>query len=152
MIAAALAVAGHDVRAYCADLAPIDWDDVNGADLVGLSTTTSTAPAAYAMADRLRRRGTPVVIGGSHVTFMADEALEHADYVARGEGGDQLILELIAALRGERELESIRGLSFVRDGRPCTTSCATPAVTWTSCRCPTCRWSSGTSACTPRRS
>ena len=69
------------------------------------------------MADRVRSRGVPVVIGGSHVTFMADEALGHADYVARGEGGDQLMIELLAALRGERELESIAGLSFVRDGR-----------------------------------
>ena len=30
----------------------------------------------------------PTIVGGSHVTFMADEALAHADYVARGEGGD----------------------------------------------------------------
>ncbi len=55
-------------------------------------------------------------MGGPHVTFMADEALEHVDFVARGEGGEQLMLELIEALRGERSLESIRGLSFVRDG------------------------------------
>ena len=42
-----------------------------------------------------------MVIGGSHVTFMADEALEHADYVARGEGGEQLMTELIEALSGD---------------------------------------------------
>ena len=58
-----------------------------------------------------------MVIGGSHVTFMADEALEHADYVARGEGGEQLMAELIEALSGDRELDSIAGLSFRRDGR-----------------------------------
>jgi anaerobic magnesium-protoporphyrin IX monomethyl ester cyclase len=38
--------------------------------------------------------------------------------VARGEGGDALMLELIEALAGGRELESIRGLSFRRDGLP----------------------------------
>jgi radical SAM superfamily enzyme YgiQ (UPF0313 family) len=117
MMGAALAAEGHDVRIYCEQLAPVDWGDVLGADLVGFSTTTSTAPAAYAMSGRIRGRGIPVIIGGSHVTFMADEALQYADYVARGEGGDQLMLELIAALRGERELDSIAGLSFVRDGR-----------------------------------
>ena len=117
MIGAALKAAGHDVRIYCTDMAPVDWDDVAGADLVGLSTTTSTAPAGYAMADRLRGLGVPVVMGGAHVTFMADEALEHVDYVARGEGGDSLMLELIEALNGDRELDSIRGLSFMRDGR-----------------------------------
>src|ERR1039457_6279244 len=68
IIGAALAAAGHDVLIYCANLAPVDWHDVYGADLVGLSTTTSTAPAAYRMADDLRTRGIPVVIGGSHVT------------------------------------------------------------------------------------
>ena len=97
-------------------MAPIDWDDVNSADLVGLSSTTSTASTAYEFADELRARGIPVVIGGSHVTFMADEALEHVDYVARGEGGEQLMLELVEALDGDRQLESIGGLSFTRDG------------------------------------
>ena len=63
MIGAATAAVGHDVRIFCQQLAPIDWNDVLSADLVGLSTTTSTAPAAYAMADLLRVRGIPVVIG-----------------------------------------------------------------------------------------
>ena len=66
--------------------------------------STTSRDAAYAFADELRARGIPVVIGGSHVTFMAEEALEHADYVARGEGGEPLMLELIEALRGAREL------------------------------------------------
>ena len=117
MIGAALVAAGHDVRIYCPHLAPVDWDDVYSAGLVGFSTTTSTAPAAYRMADDLRARGIPVIIGGSHVTFMADEALGHADYVARGEGGEQLMLELIGALDGRRDLASIRGLSFLRGDR-----------------------------------
>jgi radical SAM superfamily enzyme YgiQ (UPF0313 family) len=107
---------GHDVGIYVSDMEPVDWDDVYHADLVGFSTTTSTSPEAYEDADELRRRGIPVVMGGSHVTFMADEALQHADYVARGEGGEQLILELIDALEGRRELETIRGLSFLKDG------------------------------------
>ena len=41
---------------------------------------------------------------------------EHCDYVARGEGGEQLMLELIEALEGKRELETITGLSYLRDG------------------------------------
>ena len=118
LIGAALKAAGHDVAIYCPQLSPIDWSDTLGADVVGISTTTSTAPAGYAMCDRLRAAGVPTIIGGSHVTFMADEALEHADYVARGEGGDQLMLELIDALSGGRELETIAGLSFTRDGAP----------------------------------
>ena len=118
LIGATLKAAGHDVRIYCPQAAPIDRDDVASADLVGISTTTSTAPAAYALADELRAAGLPVILGGPHPTFVPDDALPHADFVARGEGGDGLMLELIEALAGERELESIRGLSFWRDQRP----------------------------------
>ncbi len=106
------------MRIYCPQAAPIDREDVASADLVGISTTTSTAPAAYALADELRAAGLPVIIGGPHPTFVPDDALPHADFVARGEGGDGLMLELIDALAGKRELESIRGLSFRRDGLP----------------------------------
>jgi anaerobic magnesium-protoporphyrin IX monomethyl ester cyclase len=116
IIAAALKVRGHDVLIYCPQMAPIDWEDVYSAEFVGLSATTSTVGAAYAFADELRARSIPVVIGGSHVTFMADEALEHADYVARGEGGELLMLELVEALAGRCELDTIAGLSFRRDG------------------------------------
>lgn len=116
MIGAALEKQGHDVRIYNVQMAPVDWDDVYSADLVGISTITSTAPAAYAYADRLRERDVPVVIGGAHVTFLADEALEHADFVARGEGGDTLTVELLQALRGERDLDTVAGLSFMQDG------------------------------------
>jgi len=116
IIAATLKAHGHDVLVYNAQMAPIDWADVNSADLVGLSSTTSTTSTAYEYADGLRARNVPVVIGGSHVTFMADEALQHVDYVARGEGGEQLMLELIEALGGKRELDEIDGLSFRRDG------------------------------------
>jgi anaerobic magnesium-protoporphyrin IX monomethyl ester cyclase len=116
IIAAALKAQGHDVLVYNPTMAPIDWDDVTTSDLVGLSSTTSTATTAYEFADQLSAKGIPTVIGGSHVTFMADEALQHVDYVARGEGGEQLMLELIEALQGDRELDGIAGLSFTRDG------------------------------------
>ena len=103
---------------YCANIEPVDWDDVLSCDLVGISATTSTAPAAYEVAARLRGHGIPTVIGGPHVTFAADEALAHTEYVARGEGGESLMLELIEALHGRRELDSIRGLSFTRADGP----------------------------------
>jgi radical SAM superfamily enzyme YgiQ (UPF0313 family) len=77
---------GWDVEVYVEDLRRIDFDVVAGSDLVGISTITSTAPRAYAIADKVRAMGIPVLMGGPHVTFLADEALEHADFVFRGEG------------------------------------------------------------------
>jgi len=103
--------AGHDVRIYVETLAPVDWADIARADLIGFSATTATAPAAYQMAARVRKLGIPTVIGGSHVTFLADEALDHCNFVVRGEG-QTTILELIAALQGERSYQDIAGLSY----------------------------------------
>ena len=116
IIGAALTRAGHDVRIYSPQLAPIDWDDVYTSELVGLSSTTSTSPAAYEIADELRRRHIPVIIGGSHVTFMADEALAHADFVARGEGGEQIMLDVVDAMEGRKQVADITGISFRRNG------------------------------------
>ena len=107
---------GHDVKIYVPHIGAVDWDDVLTADLIGISTTTSTATEGYEFADRARAKGIPVVMGGSHVTFMYEEALEHADFIGRGEGGEALMVELIEALRGERGFDDIDGLVFRRDG------------------------------------
>lgn len=55
-------------------------------DLVAINTFTAQAPEAYAVADRLRRAGVPVAIGGLHASVLPDEALAHADFVVVGEG------------------------------------------------------------------
>jgi len=102
---------GHDVRVFAESLGEIDWNRVLSSDLVGISTTTSTVVKAYRYADKVREAGIPVVMGGPHVTFLVDEALEFCDYVARGEGEDTL-LELVDYLRGRRDLASVNGLSY----------------------------------------
>lgn len=54
-------------------------------DLVGISTTTSTARRAYSIADRFREKGVPVILGGHHPTLMPEEAAQHANSVLIGE-------------------------------------------------------------------
>ncbi len=113
-----LAEAGHDVRIYCEVLETPDLDDCLGADLVGISSTTSTSLAAYRLADFLGAAGVPVVLGGPHVTFRPDEALAHAPYVVRGEG-ETTMCELVSALEEGRPLSRVLGLSFLDDaGQP----------------------------------
>ena len=80
-IAAILRQAGYtDVVQYCEDLAPIDVDAVCGADFVGISTTTSTALAAYRLGALVKRRNPKalVVLGGVHVTFRSEEPFDEA--------------------------------------------------------------------------
>jgi radical SAM superfamily enzyme YgiQ (UPF0313 family) len=93
----------------------VDWDDVAGADLVCISTTTNTTLEGYAYADRARALGIPVVFGGSHVTFMAGEALKHADYVIRREGhvGFVQLVEWFRRGGAREELHEVAGLSWL---------------------------------------
>jgi radical SAM superfamily enzyme YgiQ (UPF0313 family) len=57
-------------------------------DLVGISSFTAQIDEAYALADRYRAAGVPVVLGGLHVSLVPDEAARHADaiVVAGAEG------------------------------------------------------------------
>jgi radical SAM superfamily enzyme YgiQ (UPF0313 family) len=54
-------------------------------DLVGITCMTATAPRAYALADRLRRQGIRVVLGGVHPSVLPEEAKAHCDAVVIGE-------------------------------------------------------------------
>ena len=58
-----------------------EWDG----DVVGLSCLTSVAPRAYEIADRFRKKGTTVVLGGWHPSALPMEAKQHADAVVIGE-------------------------------------------------------------------
>ena len=107
---------GYDVQVYIEDIAPIDMHVVLSADVVGISTITSTAPPSYALAEKVRGAGIPAVLGGTHTTFMTEEGLQHADYVIRGEG-EGAFVELLEALQGKRELETIQNLSYRKDGQ-----------------------------------
>jgi len=107
---------GHDVRIMAEGLGELDWSRILSSDLVGISSITSTAIKAYRYAQRARDAGIDVVMGGPHVTFEPDEALEFADYVVRGEGEDTM-LELMDHLENGREAKDIAGLSFHDKGR-----------------------------------
>lgn len=63
------------------DEVPEDDADLERFDLVGLSSFTARIDATYALADRYRAMGVPVVLGGLHVSLMPDEAQGHADAI-----------------------------------------------------------------------
>ncbi len=102
---------GWTVEVFIEEVRKIDFRAVQTADLVGISTITSTAPRAYALADKVRDTGIPVIMGGPHVTFLAEEALDHADFVIRGEG-EQTLLEFIQARESGGDYSHIANLSY----------------------------------------
>jgi radical SAM superfamily enzyme YgiQ (UPF0313 family) len=106
---------GHDSCAYAEDIREIDWDEVRAADLVGISTITSTAPRAYAIADKARVFGRKVVIGGPHATYMPSEAAAHADWVLVGEA-EHTFVELLQHIAGHREAKDVHAMGHLDGG------------------------------------
>jgi radical SAM superfamily enzyme YgiQ (UPF0313 family) len=62
-----------------------DYGRIPRPDLVGVTAFTSQAPRAYEVADRFRRQGVPVVMGGIHATMCTEEAAQRVDAVVTGE-------------------------------------------------------------------
>jgi len=108
---------GHQCEIYCEEIAPIPWDGVSKADMVLVSSITSTVPRAYELIRKIKEENSkaPVLIGGPHVTFLPEEALDNgADYVFRHEA-DQSFPRFLKWWLSKRDLEElfvIAGLSF----------------------------------------
>jgi radical SAM superfamily enzyme YgiQ (UPF0313 family) len=79
-----------------AALTPDDWEVVlkdenfeefefEDADLVGITSFTSTITRAYDIATIYKEKNIPVIIGGIHASMLPDEAGEYSDSVAIGE-------------------------------------------------------------------
>jgi radical SAM superfamily enzyme YgiQ (UPF0313 family) len=96
----ALTPPGHDVLLIDGNAQPMDERQIaqyvreQNVGLVGIGAMTRMIAKAYRIADAIRATGVPVVMGGPHVTELADEALgrdggpRHADAVALGEADE----------------------------------------------------------------
>lgn len=95
----------------------IDIDQVQ-ADLVGITSTTGNAVRAYELADRLRARRIPVVMGGPHVTLVPDDAQAHVDSVVVGYAEDtwpELLRDFVA---GQMKLRYLMSSDLSLANRP----------------------------------
>src|ERR1700677_4505772 len=104
---------GHDVLLIDGNAQPMDELQIaqyvrdEHIGLVGIGAMTRMIAKAYRIADAIRATGVPVVMGGPHVTELADEALGrdggpcHADAVALGEADETWPRIVNDAARGE---------------------------------------------------
>jgi len=108
---------GYDVRIYVEAVRSWDWDRILESDLVGITVNSAEVKECYDLADEIRAKSRiPIVVGGYHVTFMAEEALGHCDYVVRGEGEATLAELTDELLHGDGKVEGIPGISYRKDG------------------------------------
>ena len=111
LLATILKHRGYNTKVYIEDIAPPPWKALEDADMICISSISSTATRSFQLAERFSKQGIPVALGGAHSTFLPEESLQYADYVVRGEGEETLV-ELVDSLRDRKPLNTINGLSF----------------------------------------
>ena len=91
--------------------------DFSKYELVGISSDTPRYFKSLQLADRAKRAGALVVMGGYHVTFQDREAIESGavDFVVRGEG-EYVLRDLVNALEHTGDISHIKGISYKADG------------------------------------
>ncbi len=107
---------GHEVKIFVEEIKPVDWKDVEKADVACISTLTASAPVAYQYAQRIKEMEIPVVMGGVHATFCTDESLDFADYVVRHDG-EKALPQLISSMEDGKSVEEIPNLSYHNNGK-----------------------------------
>lgn len=111
ILGAILKKKGHEVKVWVQEACELDYKDILSSDLVGISTTTSTAPGAYAIAQKVKAARIPVVLGGVHVSCLPEEGLGYADFVMRGEA-DETFPEFVERWQEGGPFSGVGGLSY----------------------------------------
>ncbi|RMF65518.1 MAG: radical SAM protein [Calditrichaeota bacterium] len=117
-IAGVLRAAGHDLELDLSeDVESQENIDFSGADLVGITSTTSQFKQALRIAKSAHEAGKLVIMGGPHPTSSPDEALKsgYVDYVVRSEG-EATAVELLQGIQesnGNFDPSKVLGISWV---------------------------------------
>lgn len=80
---------GYYVKVYDESFKTPDYKNLD-ADIFMITSMSATANRAYDLGDFFKKQGKKVIMGGLHVTFRPEEALEHCDQVILGEGENVL--------------------------------------------------------------
>ena len=83
---AGMTPAEHDVHYIEVPDLAAEGETLEPFDLVAISSYSAQINEGYELARRYRATGVPVVMGGTHVTALPEEALQHCTSVVIGEG------------------------------------------------------------------
>lgn len=119
-VLAALTPSNWQKTFYDDRLEPIDYEQKT--DLIAISTETYTARRAYQIAERFRRCGAPVVMGGYHASACPEEALKHGDAVCIGEAEGvwlQILQDAekksLSGIYSSRQSKNLHGVKYDRN-------------------------------------
>jgi len=126
-LAAILEKNGYDVNVIDCQALKLTLNEVENElhkrqpDIVGLTSTTLTYKPALEII-KVAKKALPnclTIIGGSHVTFWDEEALEECpqlDVVVRKEG-ENTLLELVQRLEAGKGFGDVLGITYRKDGK-----------------------------------
>ncbi|NQV04848.1 MAG: cobalamin B12-binding domain-containing protein, partial [Candidatus Omnitrophica bacterium] len=124
-IAAVLRKNGHDVQVMDAYVKGDSLSDIvnkirqYAPDVIGLSVLTPSAEVVYEISKNIRTvfPNIKIVMGNIHASLFSNEILTkgYADFIIHREG-ELTMSELFRALESGGRLESVKGISFKKDG------------------------------------
>ena len=112
-IASLLKQNGHEVEVISEYVTKLNLNELDGANLVGISLTTYNARRGFEIAQGIRG---PKVFGGIHASLMPEECLKYGDYVIKGDGHSVLQLADFLSEKGTGTIHEIPNLVYKRNG------------------------------------
>lgn len=113
VIASLLEQRGHEVEVISEYVTRLNFDELDEANLVGISLTTYNAGRGFEIAQRIRG---PKVFGGFHASLMPEECLKYGDYVIKGDGHSLAQLVDFLSEGGTGDLHEIPNLVYKNNG------------------------------------
>lgn len=98
------------------DDSPIDFSS----DIIAISVLTSSSKRAYEIAEKARKKGCYIVLGGYHVSYNYEEAIKYADTIIIGQADETWVSFLNDYSKGKPKKK------YVQIKTPCLTNIPWP--------------------------
>ncbi|MEE8190841.1 MAG: radical SAM protein [Candidatus Scalindua sediminis] len=118
---AVLEKAGYNVTIADLLVAPEQDIDIESYNIIGITANTVQFNNALRFAEKAKKLGKTVILGGPHPTFEAEASLNtrNVDFIVRGEG-EETIVELVKEIEGSSSFNNVKGISFISSGNHIT--------------------------------